>query len=128
MFRPMAAALFPGGFCQSQAKRIELDEALGIALVVDEVLLEGDVCEAVERLRRFAPDHPHMALVELEAHRALDMLLALVDERLEHLALGREPEAVVDHLGIARHQLVLEMRRAAVERDALDAAMGAVQD
>src|SRR5258708_38118621 len=69
-----------------------------------------------------------MAFIELQAHRALDVLLALVDQRLQHLALGREPEAVVDELGIARHQLVLEMRGAAVERDAFDAAMGAMQD
>ncbi len=45
------------------------------------------------------------------------MLLAVVDRRLQHLALGREPEAVVDELGIARHQLVLQMHGAAVERD-----------
>src|ERR1700679_176994 len=69
-----------------------------------------------------------MALVELQPHRALDLLLALVDEGLEHVALGREPEAVIDELGIARHQLVLEMGGAAVERDALDAAMGGVED
>src|SRR5258708_528499 len=69
-----------------------------------------------------------MALVELEADRALDALLAFVDEGLQHLAFGREPEAVIDELGIARHQLVLEMRGAAIEGDALDAAMRGVQD
>ena len=56
------------------------------------------------------------------------MLLALVDRRLQHLALGREPEAVVDQLGVARHQLVLEVRRGAIERDELDAPMGGKQD
>ncbi len=84
--------------------------------------------EAVEALRRFAPDHARQPLVELEAHRALDILLAPVDERLQHLALGGVPEAVIDELGVARHQLVLEMRRAAVEGDAFDAAMRRVQD
>src|SRR5437879_5699659 len=69
-----------------------------------------------------------MAFVKFQPYGALDVLLALVDERLQHLALGGEPEAVIDELGIARHQLVLEMRGAAIERDALDAAMGAVQD
>src|SRR3546814_4567015 len=47
----------------------------------------------------------------------------MVDRRLQHLAFGREPEAVVDELGIFRHQLVLEVRRAAIERDAFDTAM-----
>jgi hypothetical protein len=56
------------------------------------------------------------------------MLLALVDQRLEHLALGAEPEAVIDELGVARHDLVLEMHGAAVERDALDAAVRRQQD
>src|SRR5205823_2797120 len=56
------------------------------------------------------------------------MLLALVDRRLEHLALGREPEAVVDEAGVARHQLVLEVHSATVERDALYATMRGEQD
>src|SRR5205807_8272853 len=38
------------------------------------------------------------------------------------------PEAVVDQLGVTRHQLVLEMRGAAVERDLLDAAVRRQQD
>src|SRR5665213_998336 len=113
---------------QPQAQRVEPDEAGGVALVVDLIFLEGDVGEAVERARRFPPDHADMALIELEPHRALDMLLAAVDQRLQHLAFGREPEAVIDELGIARHELVLLMRRAAIERDALDAAMRLMQD
>src|SRR3546814_12146813 len=47
----------------------------------------------------------------------------MVDGRLQHLAFGREPEAVVDELGIFRHLLVLEVRGAAVERDAFDTTM-----
>src|SRR5579885_1127320 len=113
---------------QPQAQRVQLDEALGVALVVDFVLLEGDMGEAVEGLRRLAADDAHAALVELEPDRALDMLLALVDEGLQHLALRAEPEAIVDELGVARHQLVLEVHGAAVERQALDAAMGCGQD
>src|SRR3546814_9361190 len=35
------------------------------------------------------------------------------------------PEAVVDQLGIFRHQLILEMRRPAIERDLFDPAMRA---
>src|SRR5262245_53198916 len=123
--RPLAAPALQ----QAQAQGVELDEARRVALVVGSlVLLERDVREAVEALRRFSADHGGVALVELHPDRALDMLLALVDQRLQHLALRREPEAVVDQLGIARHDLVLEMHRAAVEGDALDPAMGVVQD
>src|SRR5215472_7330920 len=84
--------------------------------------------KAVERLRRFAADDSGEALIELQPDRTLDMLLALVDEGLQHLALGREPEAVIDELGVARHQLVLEVRGAAIQGDALDAAMRRLQD
>src|SRR5579862_519251 len=121
LMSPAPLPLLPKRFRQAQPERVQFDEALGVALVVDLILLEGDVREAVEALRRFAPDHAGKALVELEPHGALDALLALIDERLQHQPLGREPEAVVDELGVARHELVLEMRRAAVEGDALDA-------
>ena len=43
---------------------------------------------------------------------------------LQHLALRREPEAIVNEFGIFRHQLVFQMRRAAIQRDAFNAAMG----
>src|SRR5580700_3802016 len=125
---PLTPALLSQRLREPQPERIELDEALGVALVVDLVLLEGDVCEAIEALRRFAPDHAGEALVELEAHGALDAVLALVDHRLQHQPLRREPEPVVDELGIARHELVLEVRRAAIEGDALDAAMRCVHE
>src|SRR5207248_2845257 len=74
------------------------------------------------------PDDRRRTLIEFQPDAALDLLLALIDRRLQHLALGREPEPVVDQLGIARHQLVLEMHRAAVEAEALDAAMRRQQD
>src|SRR5439155_12112375 len=88
---------------EAQAQCVEPDEAVGVALVVDLVFLEGDVGQAVEAVRRLPPDNPRQPLIELEADPALDLLLALVDQRLQPLALGREPEAVVDPLGIARH-------------------------
>ena len=52
----------------------------------------------------------------------------MIDRGLQHLALRREPEAVVDQLGIARCQLVLQMRGAAIERQLLDAAVREVID
>ena len=52
----------------------------------------------------------------------------MVDGGLEHLALGREPEAVVDQVGVFDRQLVLQMHGPAVEGDRLDAAVGGQQD
>src|SRR5262249_11551885 len=113
---------------EAQAQGVEADEAFGVALVVDRILLESDMAEAVEAPWRTAADHADQALVELEPHHAFDMLLAFVDQRLQHLALWREPEPVVDQLGIARHQLLFQVRCTAVERQALDRAMGSLQD
>src|SRR5262249_11537527 len=67
---------------QSETKRIELDEAVGVRLVVDRVFLERDVALAVERIRARAPDHNHIALIELQPDRAGNAFLALVDQRL----------------------------------------------
>src|SRR5687768_735211 len=95
-----------------QAERVEADEAGGVALVVAATaFLEGDQILVVERQRAGPADHGGIALVELEPDRPADMFLAPVDQGLEHLALRREPEAVIDQLGITRHQLVLEVRR-----------------
>ena len=48
------------------------------------------------------------------------MLLALVDRRLQHFPLGAVPEAVINQLGIARHQTVLQMAGAAIKRNLLN--------
>src|ERR1700726_1009655 len=82
----------PASGGEAQAQGVELDEAFGVALVVDGVLLEGDVGEAVEASLRFSADDARRTLVELQSHDALDILLALVDQRLQHLALRGEPE------------------------------------
>src|SRR5205823_9794784 len=76
---------------EAQAQRVEADEPFGVTLVVDRVLLEGDVGEAVEASRRLPADDTRRALVELHPHGALDILLALVDEGLQHRALRGEP-------------------------------------
>ena len=51
-----------------------------------------------------------------------------VGQGLEHVALGRVPEAVIDQLGIFRHQRVLEMRRLAVEGQRLHGPVSRQQD
>ncbi len=56
------------------------------------------------------------------------MFLAFVDQGLEHRALRTEPESVVDHLGIAGHEIVLQVHGTPLERDAFHAAMGRGHD
>src|SRR5680860_191659 len=97
---PLAAASAE----QAQTERVELDEAFGVLLVVSAfVVLEGDDLAGIERLVARPPDDDDIALVEFEYDLAFDMLLALVDKRLQHLAFRREPESVIDQLRVARH-------------------------
>src|SRR5690606_9824409 len=104
-------------------------EAFRVLLVVGPaVILEGHEIVAVEGFRRPAAHDDDITLVQLQPHGALDILLAFVDRRLQHQALRREPEAVIDQLGIARHQFVLEMSRAAVQRDRFDGAVRGQKD
>src|ERR1700733_6669397 len=84
-----------------QPQRVEADEAFGVALVVgDLAVLEGDEVLIVERIFALAADHAGIALVELQPHAAGDKFLALIDRGLQHFALRREPETVIDQLGI----------------------------
>src|SRR5262249_8674628 len=69
-----------------------------------------------------------MALVELELDRSGHELLRRVDGGLQHLALGREPEAVVDQLAVFMHELVLAVGCAAIERDGFDPTVRGEQD
>ena len=52
----------------------------------------------------------------------------MIDQRLQHLALGGEPETIVNQFGITRRELVLQMCGAPVERQRLDPAMREVED
>ncbi len=91
-------------------------------------LLEGHQVLVVQRIGAGAADHGDVALVELHLDLAGDHGLGIVDGRLQHLALGREPEAVVDQRGVLRHQLVLQVHGPAVERDGFHAPVGGEQD
>src|SRR5665648_1269378 len=82
----------------------------------------------VERFRAGAADDDDIALIELEPDLAFDVFLALVHQRLQHLALRREPEAVIDELRIARHQRVFEVHRLAVEREGLHGAVRGIKN
>ena len=55
-------------------------------------------------------------------------MLAFINQRLQHAPFGREPEAIIDQLRIARHQAVFQMRCFAVQRDAFHGAMRDIKD
>src|SRR5215469_11163539 len=77
--------LLPSELREPQPEGVELDEAFGVLLVVDLIGLEGDVVLAVEAVGRLAADDARGTLEQLQAHRTGDVVLALVDRRLEHL-------------------------------------------
>src|SRR5690606_18750597 len=106
------SALHPRVPCrdQPQPESVQPDEAFGVLLVIGaRVLLEGHVLFAVERMVRPTRDRGGAALVELHPHGAGDMVLGLVDQRLQRLAFGAEPEAIVDQFRIARHDRVFQV-------------------
>ena len=79
-------------------------------------------------MRALATDDVDVALEELEPHHTADEFLAVVDGDLQHLALGTPPEAVVDQLGVLRHERILEVRDFTVEGDRLDRPVGPQHD
>ena len=82
----------------------------------------------VEGKRRLAADHPAAALEQLEAHRAGDAPLHRAHERIDGLARLREPEAVVDEVGVGAGQLVLDALEIAGHDQLLELAVRGVQD
>src|SRR5437867_4764123 len=81
-----------------EAERVEIDEPFGVPRPVDRVGLEGGEVGPVEGARRTPPGDGDASLVEREPRVAGHVPGAIVHEGLELLALGGEPEAVVDHL------------------------------
>src|SRR3546814_20791613 len=93
LHRPLrdVSVKLPAPGLDPQPQRVEADEAGGVALVVAaRPFLEGDEILVIERQRTLPADHRGVALVKLHSDGAAHMLLALVDQRLQHLALRRE--------------------------------------
>src|SRR5207245_2516408 len=111
-----------------EAQGVQVDEALGVALAIDGVGLEGRKVGPVERPRRPPSCHRHVALVQREPHGPRHVTGDLVHEPLERAPLRRKPEAVVDHLGVARDERVAQVQDLAVERERLHRPSGHVQD
>ena len=81
------------------------------------VVVEADVAPAA-RPRCSGRDS------QAQAHLAGDELLALVDEGVEGLLERREPEAVVDQLGVAGLEPGLLVGQVALEGQVLEVAVG----
>src|SRR5438067_498604 len=114
----------------AHAQRVEPNEARGILLVVRAAIVLERRDSGIEKRirRRIAPYDHRAALVELHAHRAIDVPLRGIDQGLQHLSLGRPPVAVIDELRVSRHQIVLEMGDLAVEANRFDGPMRLEQD
>src|SRR5690606_21665678 len=115
----LRTALVEGAGAEAQA--VEADEAGGVVLVIpalhafhrrDVLVVEGEL--------GFATDGDDVALVELETDGAGDALLGLVNEGLQGLALGGEPEAVVNELGVFRDERVAQVLDLAVEGEGFE--------
>src|SRR5688500_12772945 len=111
-----------------QPQRVEPNETGRVRLVVDLVALEGSERRIVQRAIAPPTDDVHVALVQLEPRLAARPALRLVDQRLQHQALGRKPEAAIDERGVLGDQRVAQPHHLAVEGDRLDRAVGLVQD
>ena len=108
-FAPFSSVL-PVGSQRPQPQRLQLNKPGRVLLVVRaRIVLKRRNLVVVERVGALAPDDDDVALVELDSHRPLHELLRRVDRRLQGLALGGEPEAVVNELGVPGHELVLEV-------------------
>ena len=103
---------------------IELNESCCVLLIIGAcVFLECHMGLGVKRMIGPAADAIDRTFVKLQPHGAGHMLLDFVDGGLQHLALGREPEAVIDQLRVTRHNRILQVARTGIERDLFDPAM-----
>mmetsp|Transcript_7376 Transcript_7376/g.20112 ORF Transcript_7376/g.20112 Transcript_7376/m.20112 type:complete len:469 (-) Transcript_7376:44-1450(-) len=97
---------------------LELDKPGSIFLVVGAaVVLKARNLVIVQARRGLPSDRHHIALVQLHPDQARAVPLGHVDGRLQRLSLRREPESVVEQLGVLWHQLVLQMHLSAIQAD-----------
>src|SRR3546814_4671933 len=113
LHRPLrdVSVKLPAPGLDPQPQRVEADEAGGVALVVAaRPFLEGDEILVIERQRTLPADHRGVALVKLHSDGAAHMLLALVDQRLPHLAdrkNHRSEEHTSELQSLMRHSYAL---------------------
>src|SRR5712664_1895627 len=118
LFAALSFCFRPDGYGQ----RKQIDEALGVLGVVAAHGETGEV-RAIKRERRNALGDIQRALPEFQADGAGDALLCDVEKSVERFSQRREPQAVVNQLGVAQRKCLLEMRGLAVDRQALEFLM-----
>src|SRR5437763_6334374 len=118
-----AVAAFRFGFgANGNRKREEIDEAFSILRVVAAHGEAGEI-RAIKRERRFAADDVERTFPELQPDAAGDALLRNVEETSERLALRGEPHTVVNKIGVANGERLLQMRGFAIDGQPLKFAM-----
>ena len=99
-------------------------EALGVRVAEAVGGVVGGQAVVVEAVRAAPTDHVAPARFEAQPHLAGDEALALVDEGVEGLLQRREPQAVVDELGVAALEALLLAGEVALEGDRLEVVVG----
>jgi hypothetical protein len=127
LFEAGALVAEGGGF---EAEAVEADEAGGVVLIVGfaGVGFHGGDVFAVEAEGGLASGGHDVAFVEFQSDLTGDGFLAFGDEGLQGVALGGEPEAVVDELGVFGDEGVAQGHDFAVHGEAFDLAMANVKD
>src|SRR6266404_1389553 len=117
-FAALGFCFWPDGYGQ----RKQIDEALGVLGVVAAHRETGEV-RAIKREGRNTLGDVERALPKFEADSAGDALLRDIEESVERFAQRRKPQAVVNQLGVAQRECLLEMRGLAVDCQALEFLM-----
>ncbi len=113
-----------------EAEPVETDESRRIILIVGVLgpaFHRGNLF-VVKAVGGSAPCGDDVAFVELQTHFAGDISLGVCHEGLEGFALGSEPEAVVDELGVFGDEGVTQVHDFAIHREAFHLAMGGEED
>ena len=113
----------------AQTQGVEFDKTACISLVVSAVVVFKSRNFGVKQaVWAAAAHHGDAALEQFQFNRAIDGGLRFVDQLLQQFTLWAEPETVVDHAGIARHQIVFERQHFAVQRDRFNRAVAGQQN
>ena len=116
------------GGLHAQRQPEDLDEPDGGGVVERVALVVGREALVVQRQRRAAPDDHGLAVIEPDPDLARHDALRRGDVAAQVARQGAEPQAVVDQPGqLVGHEPV-EAERVARQRQALEGAMGGVQD
>src|SRR5213080_947614 len=100
-------------------QRKQIDKTFGILGIVPAHGEAGQV-SAVKRERRNTLGDVERALPQFQADGTGDALLRGVEKSIERFAERRKPQAVVDKFRVTQRERLLEMRRFAVDGEALE--------